>query len=637
MRDSKERRVIQELQEMVGQPPENLAHNENLLDKLLQEPWAVKEKIFGILLDESGHVQGLILYRLGLENLPENIGDLTRLLLLWAPYNTLKWLPNSIGSLFSLKELSLSFNVLKSLPEAIGQLSNLEYLNLSGNLLESLPETFGNLTNLEILKSSHNQLRSLPTTFGQLSSLIHLELQNNKLKDLPEAIGQLSNLEYLNLSRNQLRSLPETIGQLRRLRELVLSSNNLRSLPSTFGQLSSLVHLELQDNQLKVLPETFGELQRLRESWLHNNWLRILPETFGQLQHLQKLSLSSNNLRSLPATFRRLTNLKYLNLRENPLKVLDATLLLPLKNLESLYLPPDTQLSMTVIGITNVSPVLDTLLQRYFKKRRVIKVGSTIFLLDSLSQSIHELVKETGIVDCEVLSREWSVSVDDLVFVLEHHVGLKKMGCDRERYIFWNKKMFFEHLSSLSRKKFVIDFDDLAKDLQLDDTDALMRIVDQWLIQNRSRSWRSGKKLISRERFLKELTSKLELEGFVDLKRLAESFQLEDVTVLKKLVDILQDEKELKATRMGCIVTTMAGEDILRLMQSTSEEWEKLSRSLASNQGDFLNQELLLRARDIRERLEALEHVGRQLRNEILLRGVQALKMEIHDVLRRKK
>lgn len=58
--------------------------------------------------DEQGHIIRLVLYDMGITNLPPEIGQLT-----------------------GLKLLGLGFNNLTSLPPEIGELSRLEYLNLA--------------------------------------------------------------------------------------------------------------------------------------------------------------------------------------------------------------------------------------------------------------------------------------------------------------------------------------------------------------------------------------------------------------------------------------------------------------------------------------------------------------------------
>jgi len=103
---------------------------------------------------------------------------------------------------------------INQLPDNIGQLSELTTLYLEKHDLTELPESFTSLSSLTNLYISNNWLTSLSENFGNLTSLIILDLGYNQLASIPESIGGLGNLEYLFLFNNQLTSLPETICNL---------------------------------------------------------------------------------------------------------------------------------------------------------------------------------------------------------------------------------------------------------------------------------------------------------------------------------------------------------------------------------------------------------------------------------------
>ncbi|MHA1913352.1 MAG: leucine-rich repeat domain-containing protein [Promethearchaeota archaeon] len=213
--------------------------------------------------------------------------------------NKLKSLPESIGNLTSLRMLYLPQNNLITIPESIGNLTSLRYLNFRSNKLETIPDSIGNLKFLKLFLIDSNHLKSVPESIGNLLSLHELYLSENNLTTLPESISNLSSLEQLWLYQNELETLPEAIGNLKSLRILYLGRNNLKRLPESIGNLTSLKTLWLADNQLTILPESIGDLSSLR-----------------------RLSLTRNNLTTLPDSFRNLTSLERLGLLENPIKVL---------------------------------------------------------------------------------------------------------------------------------------------------------------------------------------------------------------------------------------------------------------------------------------------------------------------------
>ena len=101
------------------------------------------------------------------------------------------------------------------MPEEIGQLTNLQVLYLRSNQLTSLPKEIGQLTNLQILYLGSNQLTSLPKEIGQLTNLQILYIDKNQLSSLPPEIVQLTKLKLqtLDLRGNPIPIPPEILGQ----------------------------------------------------------------------------------------------------------------------------------------------------------------------------------------------------------------------------------------------------------------------------------------------------------------------------------------------------------------------------------------------------------------------------------------
>ncbi|SVD41069.1 uncharacterized protein METZ01_LOCUS393923, partial [marine metagenome] len=103
---------------------------------------------------------------------------------------------------------------LTALPDNIGNLSNLSILYLEWNQLTMLPESFTDLTNLTNFVISNNLISSLPEDFGDLVNLIFLDLGYNQISSIPESTGNLKNIMYFWIFNNQLSQLPESICNL---------------------------------------------------------------------------------------------------------------------------------------------------------------------------------------------------------------------------------------------------------------------------------------------------------------------------------------------------------------------------------------------------------------------------------------
>ena len=119
-------------------------------------------------------------YKLKINNLPANLGKLTKLETLVLSDNVIEVLPESIGQCKQLKKLYLKDNLFAKLPASFGDLSNLQHLNLKANELKSLPLSFSNLKGLEYLNLSFN-----------------FNIESNAAAAL---IGELGNLKTLNIT-----------------------------------------------------------------------------------------------------------------------------------------------------------------------------------------------------------------------------------------------------------------------------------------------------------------------------------------------------------------------------------------------------------------------------------------------------
>lgn len=106
------------------------------------------------------------------------------------------------------------FVTLTNIPESIGNMANMGVLYLNYNELTQLPNSITNLNNLIYLVLSFNQITSLPENIGNLNNLIWIDMGYNALEFLPNSIGDLSNLNYLWIFNNSLNEIPHSICNL---------------------------------------------------------------------------------------------------------------------------------------------------------------------------------------------------------------------------------------------------------------------------------------------------------------------------------------------------------------------------------------------------------------------------------------
>ena len=101
--------------------------------------------------------------------LPNNIGNLTDLAILYMEWNRISALPESFSNLSSLVSLYLNNNILSTLGDSIGNLNNLNLLDLGYNELEEIPESICNLENVSYLWLFNNNIETLPDCFCNMN------------------------------------------------------------------------------------------------------------------------------------------------------------------------------------------------------------------------------------------------------------------------------------------------------------------------------------------------------------------------------------------------------------------------------------------------------------------------------------
>ncbi|KAI3773415.1 hypothetical protein L1987_47942 [Smallanthus sonchifolius] len=185
------------------------------------------------------HLRVLVLERCGIEELPEDIGQLEFLEKLDLTYSKVKHLPNSICMLKHLKTLLLrECKVLDKLPEDLGQLESLEELNLKYCKIREIPSSICKLKHLKTLILEGCEVGKLPEDFDQMESLTKLSLRLSKIREIPSNICKLKHLKELDLSVcSELETLPENLGDLECLEKLNLMSTSISHLPQSISLL----------------------------------------------------------------------------------------------------------------------------------------------------------------------------------------------------------------------------------------------------------------------------------------------------------------------------------------------------------------------------------------------------------------
>lgn len=217
------------------------------------------------------NLQSLALVKNDIDEIPEEISNLNKLISLAISYNNISRLPNSIKDL-NLYCLNISENNIDCLQDEIFELKNLEQLLINNNRITEIPKKINKLQNLRKF------------LIGNIDSDDSYVLFN--INGIIEKID-ISNFKYKN-NQNNITELPDEIAKLQFLVNCI--TPKLKDNCTIFGEDmlifdSNEINIIIPDNiiNLTILFETFQNQYIL-------NLLNNLP--IG----IERLSLSNVNI-----------------------------------------------------------------------------------------------------------------------------------------------------------------------------------------------------------------------------------------------------------------------------------------------------------------------------------------------------
>ncbi len=174
-------------------------------------------------------------------------GDLAGARELRLPGGLTDFPPEIFGLADTLEVLDLGVGHLTTLPDDMGRLGKLRVLFCSDNRFERLPPSLGDCASLSQLGFRGTGMREVP---GEAlpPALRWLTLTDNRIEHLPDALGERPLLQKLMLSGNRLRQLPAGLAKAENLELVRLASNGLEHLARWLLELPRLAWISWAGN-----------------------------------------------------------------------------------------------------------------------------------------------------------------------------------------------------------------------------------------------------------------------------------------------------------------------------------------------------------------------------------------------------
>jgi hypothetical protein len=180
----------------------------------------------------------------------------------------------------SAHQLNLRSRALDALPEAVGEMTHVAMVYLGQNELTEVPAVLGRLGTLVALELGPNPLTELPEElFAQLGKLTDLDIKGTQIERLPESLTKmpLRKLTLDDLPQLDLAQSLAVAARIPTLRWLSLQRCSLANVPDGITALVQLERLYLNDNDITELPAWLGALQ-LEVLGLTNNAVARIPD-----------------------------------------------------------------------------------------------------------------------------------------------------------------------------------------------------------------------------------------------------------------------------------------------------------------------------------------------------------------------
>ena len=136
-----------------------------------------------------------------INEIPPQIENLRKLVVVLANCNNIKELPLELFKLKSLSMLSLSNNNISAIPHEIEKV-NIFYLDISNNPIKTLPEIIYKKKRISNLLLHNTNIQNIPEDICQLKNLITLTFDDKHLPTVVKYLSYFLNINSINLTHS---------------------------------------------------------------------------------------------------------------------------------------------------------------------------------------------------------------------------------------------------------------------------------------------------------------------------------------------------------------------------------------------------------------------------------------------------
>lgn len=187
-------------------------------------------------------------------------------------------------------------NGITGLPETMGNLKKLEVLYIANGEIRDLPQSLANLTELTDLELYNCRLDRFPEALKKMTGVIALNMSNTTIKGDDDTNQMVEGLNALAKSSNNLQLL-------------YLVDCGITHFPMNFLDAANLVMLDMAGNKLTLLPQKQGATGKPAfapiQAFFDNNRITAIEENFCGTDDIETFSASENFIRQFPLVFKK--------------------------------------------------------------------------------------------------------------------------------------------------------------------------------------------------------------------------------------------------------------------------------------------------------------------------------------------